>query len=162
MLDELLSNRRQYRASATTSTPPLGSNGWFTQERIAPSREQPDNSAGPRLALITSHLEPYIGRDDVWQRRAKAVELVELRLLCMDKRRLVGRNVRRIREEKGLTQEQFAEISGFSQQYISGLEQGRRNPTVITLYELAVALGASHVDLIMPPKKRDADRRMQT
>jgi transcriptional regulator with XRE-family HTH domain len=57
----------------------------------------------------------------------------------MDMRRLVGQNVRRIREKKGLTQEQFAEISGFSQQYISGLEQGRRNPTVITLYELAVA-----------------------
>jgi hypothetical protein len=26
-------------------------------------------------------------------------------------------------------------MSGFSQQYISGLEQGRRNPTVVTLYE---------------------------
>jgi transcriptional regulator with XRE-family HTH domain len=70
----------------------------------------------------------------------------------MDMRRLVGQNVRRIREKKGLTQEQFAEISGFSQQYISGLEQGRRNPTVITLYELAVALGASHVDLVRQPK----------
>jgi transcriptional regulator with XRE-family HTH domain len=72
----------------------------------------------------------------------------------MDMRRLVGQNVRRIREKKGLTQEQFAEISGFSQQYISGLEQGRRNPTVITLHELATALGASHVDLITPPKGR--------
>jgi transcriptional regulator with XRE-family HTH domain len=72
----------------------------------------------------------------------------------MDMRRLVGLNVRRIREKKGLTQEQFAEMSGFSQQYISGLEQGHRNPTVITLYELATALGASHVELIIPPKKR--------
>jgi transcriptional regulator with XRE-family HTH domain len=42
----------------------------------------------------------------------------------MDMRRLVGGNVRRIRAEKGLTQERFAEISGFSQQYISGLEGG--------------------------------------
>ena len=75
----------------------------------------------------------------------------------MDMRRLVGQNVRRIREKKGLTQEQFAEISGFSQQYISGLEQGRRNPTVITLYELATALGANHVDLIRPRKGRDAN-----
>jgi transcriptional regulator with XRE-family HTH domain len=72
----------------------------------------------------------------------------------MDMRRLVGSNVRRLREKKGLTQEQFAEISGFSQQYISGLEQGYRNPTVITLYELAVALGVSHMDLIRPPKAR--------
>lgn len=66
----------------------------------------------------------------------------------MDMRKLVGRNVRRIRRKQGLTQERFAEISGFSQQYISGLEQGRRNPTVVTLYELASALGVSHVELV--------------
>ena len=68
----------------------------------------------------------------------------------MDMRRLVGRNVKRIRQEKGLTQEQLAELSGFSQQYISGLERGRRNPTVVSLYELAAALGVSHVELVRP------------
>ncbi len=72
----------------------------------------------------------------------------------MDMRRLVGRNVRRLREKKHLTQEQFADLSGFSQQYISSLEQGHRNPTVITLYELALALGVSHVELVEPPKGR--------
>jgi transcriptional regulator with XRE-family HTH domain len=66
----------------------------------------------------------------------------------MDMRRLVGCNVRRIRKNKGLTQEQFAELSGFSQQYISGLEKGRRNPTVVTLYELASALGVTPRDLL--------------
>jgi transcriptional regulator with XRE-family HTH domain len=66
----------------------------------------------------------------------------------MDMRKLVGRNVKRIRQEKGLTQEQLAELSGFSQQYISGLEQGRRNPTVVSLYELATALGVSHMELL--------------
>lgn len=71
----------------------------------------------------------------------------------MDMRKLVGQNVRRIRQRKGLTQEQFAEISGFSQQYISGLEQGRRNPTVVTVYELAAALGVSHVELLRPKKR---------
>lgn len=71
----------------------------------------------------------------------------------MDMRRLVGRNVRRIRQAKGLTQEQFSELSGFSQQYISNLEQGSRNPTVITLYELAIALGVSHVELIRPSRR---------
>jgi transcriptional regulator with XRE-family HTH domain len=68
----------------------------------------------------------------------------------MDMRRLVGRNVRRIRLEKGLTQEQFAERSGFTQQYISDLEQGKRNPTVVTLFELAQALGVAHVALVLP------------
>jgi transcriptional regulator with XRE-family HTH domain len=75
----------------------------------------------------------------------------------MDMRRLVGQNVRRFREKKGLTQEQFSDLSGFSQQYISGLEGGHRNPTVVTVYELAVALGVSHLDLMRPMKKSPKD-----
>jgi transcriptional regulator with XRE-family HTH domain len=66
----------------------------------------------------------------------------------MDMRRLVGRNFARIRRDRGLTQEQVEELSGFSQQYISGLEQGRRNPTVVTLYELAQAVGVTPLDLL--------------
>jgi transcriptional regulator with XRE-family HTH domain len=68
----------------------------------------------------------------------------------MDMRELVGRNFARLRREKGLTQEEVADRSGFSQQYISSLERGRRNPTVITLYELAQALGVGHVELVEP------------
>ena len=68
----------------------------------------------------------------------------------MDMRKLVGRNVQTIRQKNGLTQEQLAEISGFSQQYISGLEKGRRNPTIVTIYEIASALGVSHMDLVRP------------
>jgi transcriptional regulator with XRE-family HTH domain len=68
----------------------------------------------------------------------------------MDMRKLVGLNAARLRKAAGLTQEQLAERSGFSQQYISRLEQGRRNPTVVTLYELAEALGVSHVELVRP------------
>ncbi len=66
----------------------------------------------------------------------------------MDMRRLVGENVRSRRVAKGWTQEQFAEASGFSQQYISGLEQGRRNPTVVSLFELAQALGTDPASLL--------------
>ena len=47
-----------------------------------------------------------------------------------------------------MTQEQYAEKSGFSQQYISDLERGRRNPTIVSLFELAQALGAYPVDLL--------------
>lgn len=65
-------------------------------------------------------------------------------------RELVELNVHRIRQRKDLTQERFAELSGFSQQYISGLERGRRNPTVVTLYELATVLGVSHMELLRP------------
>lgn len=67
---------------------------------------------------------------------------------AIDMRRLVGRNVARVRRAKGLSQEELAARSGFSQQYLSGLERGKRNPTVVTLYELARALGVGHVELV--------------
>lgn len=68
----------------------------------------------------------------------------------MDMRKLVGRNLARLRREKGLTQEQVELRSGFSQQYLSSLERGRRNPTVITLFELAQALDTTPIELIQP------------
>lgn len=71
-------------------------------------------------------------------------------LLRMDMRKLVGRNLARLRRERGLTQEELEVRSGLSQQYLSSLERGRRNPTVITLYEIAQALEVSHIELVKP------------
>lgn len=68
----------------------------------------------------------------------------------MDMRKLVGWNFARLRRAKHLTQEEVAERAGISQQYLSSLELGRRNPTIITLFELAQALGVSHVELVTP------------
>ena len=75
---------------------------------------------------------------------------VKFDFLRMNMRTLVGRNLVRLRRERGLTQEQVAELSGVSQQYISGLERGNRNPSVVTLFEIAQALGVSHVELVAP------------
>lgn len=66
----------------------------------------------------------------------------------MDMRKLVGGNVKKARIAAGLTQEELAERSGFSQQYISGLERGMRNPTIVSIYELGQALGVSHENLV--------------
>lgn len=81
-------------------------------------------------------------------------------------RKLVGENFMRLRKERGLTQEQVGERSGFSQWYISKLESGRSNPTIISLYELANAIGVRVADLIAdevvsadessPPEVREA------
>lgn len=68
----------------------------------------------------------------------------------MDMRRVVGGNFARLRRNKGLTQEQAAELSGFSQSYIGWLERGRRNPTAISLYLLANALDAQPAELVTP------------
>ncbi|MEH2521023.1 transcriptional regulator with XRE-family HTH domain [Bradyrhizobium sp. AZCC 1610] len=76
----------------------------------------------------------------------------------MDMRKLVGRNFGRLRKQKGFTQEKFSEASGFTQQYISGLERGRRNPTIVTLFELATALGVSHIDLVLPDDEVRSER----
>jgi transcriptional regulator with XRE-family HTH domain len=67
-----------------------------------------------------------------------------------DAEKHLGRNLARLRLAKGFTQERFAEVSGVTQQYVSDLERGLRNPTVVTLYNLAIALGVSHVELVMP------------
>ena len=74
----------------------------------------------------------------------------------MDIRKLVGRNLSRIRKAAGLTQENVAERANLSQQYVSGLENGKRNPTVETLLDLAQALGVSHVDLVAPDEQFDS------
>ncbi len=66
----------------------------------------------------------------------------------MDVRLQVGLNFKRLRMARGLTQEQASELTGVSQQYLSGLERGRRNPTVLTLHELSRPLGSEPIDLL--------------
>lgn len=63
---------------------------------------------------------------------------------------LVGRNVRRLRLEAGLTQEALSDRCDFDQRYISQLERGLRNPTVLSLHEIAQALDTTPVALITP------------
>jgi transcriptional regulator with XRE-family HTH domain len=57
-----------------------------------------------------------------------------------DVRRTVGREVRRLRLGAGLTQAALAERMGVDRAYVSGLELGQRNPTVVTLWHIAQAL----------------------
>lgn len=54
--------------------------------------------------------------------------------------RIVGANVRRIRVERGLTQEQLAHDAGIDLTYLGGIERGRRNPSVEVLGRIAKAL----------------------
>lgn len=61
----------------------------------------------------------------------------------MDIRKQVGLNVQRIRRERGWSQEELAFESGLHRTYISGIERGARNPTILVLGKLAEALGVS-------------------
>lgn len=58
-----------------------------------------------------------------------------------DVRRMVGENVRRLRLAAELSQAQLAEKMGVDRSYVSGLELGQRNPTIISLWHASKALG---------------------
>jgi transcriptional regulator with XRE-family HTH domain len=58
-----------------------------------------------------------------------------------DVRLFVGTNVKRLRMAAGLTQAGLAERMGVDRAYVSGLEQGQRNPTILTLWHISKALG---------------------
>jgi transcriptional regulator with XRE-family HTH domain len=73
-----------------------------------------------------------------------------------DVRRVVGRNVQRLRIAAGLSQAALAERMGVDRAYVSGLELGQRNPSVVTLWHVAEALG---VRLQAFFRDEDPDRR---
>jgi transcriptional regulator with XRE-family HTH domain len=60
--------------------------------------------------------------------------------MTTDLRALVGSNLLRLRIRRKLTQDQLSERTGCTQAYISSLERGGRNPTVLTLQAFATAL----------------------
>ena len=64
---------------------------------------------------------------------------------------LVARNLRRLRVERGLSQENLAADAGIDRTYVSRLERGLENPTIAILEQLADALGAPIVELLAVP-----------
>ena len=59
----------------------------------------------------------------------------------------LGRNVRRRREARALTQEKLAEKAGLDPTYISGIERGLRNPGIKNVARLAKALSLTTAEL---------------
>ncbi len=59
--------------------------------------------------------------------------------------RVIGKNIRRLRTQLQMTQEQVAERAEMSVRYFQTLEAGRCMPTVRTVFKVARALGVSYV-----------------
>ncbi|MBV1868415.1 MAG: helix-turn-helix domain-containing protein [Marinosulfonomonas sp.] len=59
----------------------------------------------------------------------------------MDIRRRVGLNLKKYRLAAFFSQESLAHECGLHRTYVSGVERGIRNPTVVVLARLAVPLG---------------------
>lgn len=66
----------------------------------------------------------------------------------MDVRRVVAHNLRRLRKAAGLSQEELAHRAGLDRTYVSGVERGVRNPTVLVLQDLAGVLAVRPADLL--------------
>jgi len=64
-----------------------------------------------------------------------------------DPRKLLGEAIRVRRLQLGLTQEELAERSDMHWTYISGIERGRRNVSIVKLHQIATALGVRVRDL---------------
>jgi len=67
----------------------------------------------------------------------------------MDVVRLLGRNVRRLRKQRGLSQEDLAHEADMKRSYVSDLERGTRNPSVRALGRLAAALAVKPHELLL-------------
>ena len=55
----------------------------------------------------------------------------------------LGMRIRYLRKQQGLSQEDLALESGVNKNYLSDLERGERNPTIVVVEKIATALGVS-------------------
>ena len=66
----------------------------------------------------------------------------------MDLRQRVGLNVQNARRDRGLSQEELAARGQVNQSYLSDIERGIRNPTILVLGRIAAALGVDVEELV--------------
>ena len=66
----------------------------------------------------------------------------------MDAKQRVGLNLQRLRRARRLSQEELAHRAGLHQTYVSGIERGIRNPTVMVIDKIADALDADPAELV--------------
>ncbi|WP_082653914.1 helix-turn-helix domain-containing protein [Bradyrhizobium pachyrhizi] len=71
----------------------------------------------------------------------------------MKARALVAWNVRRIRVDRGVPQEQLAYDAGIDRSYMSGLERQSANPTIDLLDRIAKTLGVHLSEFFVQPPK---------
>jgi transcriptional regulator with XRE-family HTH domain len=82
----------------------------------------------------------------------------------MNVRELVGLNIQRLRRERGISQEDLAFRAPSSRAYLSGVESGRRNASLLLLENIARALDVEVIDFFaaLPNHKTQADQPSST
>jgi transcriptional regulator with XRE-family HTH domain len=67
----------------------------------------------------------------------------------------LGRVIREFRKSQGMSMQAFANYAGLSKTYLRGIEDGRRNPSLLILNLLSRSLGVRVSDLISAAEQRD-------
>lgn len=65
-----------------------------------------------------------------------------------DWRAVFGRNVRKIRQQRRMTQEKLAFEAEIDLTYVGGIERGKRNPSLLVMARIAAALSVPLAKLI--------------
>ena len=66
----------------------------------------------------------------------------------------IGDNIRTVRKQRGYSQEEFADIAGFSRSYYTEIETGKRNISILNLIKIIEALNVDPNEIIGSPKLR--------
>jgi transcriptional regulator with XRE-family HTH domain len=59
-----------------------------------------------------------------------------------------GLRLRQVRQDRGISQEKLAELAGLHRTYVSSIERGERNVSLVNIERLAQALGVSMGELM--------------
>ena len=68
-------------------------------------------------------------------------------------RETLARNLRRLRAERGLSQESLADLAGLHRTYVGSIERGERNVSLDNIAKLATSLGIAASDLLAEHKQ---------
>lgn len=77
----------------------------------------------------------------------------------MDVRERIGLNLQTLRRAKGFSQEELAHQAEVHQTYLSGVERGKRNPSILVLARIAGALGVDVEELVRKRSLRQTATR---
>lgn len=70
----------------------------------------------------------------------------------------IGRRLRQLREEQGITREKLAYECGRSKSFVSEIEAGKKTPSMTALADFAARLGVRPFDLLVFPEDGDRER----
>jgi transcriptional regulator with XRE-family HTH domain len=66
----------------------------------------------------------------------------------MNESEKLGKNLKRIRTDKGISQGEIGRILGVDKGFVSNIENGKTNPTLATIAKIAKAIGVSVGELM--------------